>query len=257
MRYVVRALLVFAIAVAVTACAGTNKRNAAGDGASGDSAAEINTRLGLAYLQQGNAELALEKLNKALEQDPKSATAHHYLAETYRQTGQYEEAHDHFKKALALASKDGAIHNNYGVFLCEMREFAAADRAFLHATKLRNYASPSDAYENAGLCALREPDIKRAEERFRAALKLKAKRPVSLYQLAELSLTQKNYLEARAFLQRYEEVAPPSAHTLWLGVQIERELGNYGAAENYGKSLVQKFPNADETRLYRNFAESR
>lgn len=252
MKPVLRACLIVSLVVTgLSGCAGPNKRTA-----TGESAAEINTRLGLAYLQQGDAELALEKLNKALEQDPGLATAHHYLAETYRQTGQPREARDHFKKALSLAPNDGAIRNNYGVFLCESGDFREADRAFLQAAKQRDYASPSDAYENAGLCALREPDLNRAEERFRAALKLKSKRPVSLYQMAELSLAQKNPLEARAFLQRYEEVAPPAARSLWLGVQIERELGNHEAAANYGRLLSERFPDAEETRLYRNLPVS-
>lgn len=240
-----------ALVLVASGCAGTSKRDTR------ESAAEINTKLGLAYLQQGDTELAIEKLKKALEQDRKLATAHHYIAEAYRQTGQYDDARDHFKQALSLAPDDGATHNNYGVFLCDIDDFKEADRAFLRAVKVRHYATPADAYENAGLCALREPDLKRAEERFRAALKLKPQRVRSLYQMTELSFTDKSYLEARAFMQRYEAVGQHTARSLWLGVQIERELGNWDDAAKYGKQLGERFPDAEETRLYRELAKSK
>ncbi|KAF0190369.1 MAG: type IV pilus assembly protein PilF [Gammaproteobacteria bacterium] len=250
MNPLVKGAVMLLIVFAVAGCAGTSKR----DGH--ESAAEINAKLGLAYLQQGNAELAIEKLKKALEQDSKLASAHHYIAEAYRQSGEYDNAREHFKRALSLSSHDGAMYNNYGVFLCDAGDFKEADRAFLQAVKVHAYKEQADAYENAGLCALREPDLKRAEQRFRAALKLRPQQARSLLQMTEISLTDKSYLEARAFLQRYEAAAPHTARSLWLGVQIERELGNRDDATKYGNLLGEQYPDAEETRLYRKLAES-
>ena len=239
-------LLVLALALMAGGCAGTSARK---DNEK-ESAAEINARLGLAYLQQGNTKQALVKLNKALEENPKLATAHHYLAETYRQLGQLPDAEEHFKKALSLAPRDTAIQNNYGVFLCDQHQFEKADEMFLKAARNRTNGTSAEAYENAGLCAMRKPDLELAETHFRKALQLSANRPRSLYQMVELSVAKKSYLEARAFMQRYTDVAPLDPRMLWLGIQIERELGDWAAADKYGKQLTEGFPESREAKMY-------
>jgi type IV pilus assembly protein PilF len=243
--------MILVLALSLAGCAGTPAR----EDHDKESPAEINTRLGLAYLQQGNPEQALAKLNKALEQDPRLAAAHHYLAETYRQLGQLPDAEQHFRKALSLAPRDAAIQNNYGVFLCDESQYEKADEMFLKAARDRNNRSAAEAYENAGLCALREPDVGRAEERFRDALRLSANRPKSLYQMVELSVADKRYLEARAFLQRYLGVAAHDPRSLWLGIRIERELGAWAVASDYGKLLVEGFPGSEEAKMYQELAE--
>ena len=73
--------------------------------------------------------------------------------------------------------------------------------------------------------------------------------PESLYALAELKFNQQDYLGARAFLQRYFDVASASPQSLWLGVRIERQLGDEGAARGYAAQLRQRFPSAHETEL--------
>ena len=67
-----------------------------------ESPAVINAKLGLGYLRQGNYDVAQTKLEKALQQDPKLAMAHHYIAELYRQRGEYELAGEHYERAVKL-----------------------------------------------------------------------------------------------------------------------------------------------------------
>jgi type IV pilus assembly protein PilF len=61
-------------------------------------------------------------------------------------------------------------------------------------------------------------------------------------------LQQANYMPARAFLERYLEVSKTSPATLWLGVRIERGLGNKAGANNYAARLKNEYPTAVETR---------
>ena len=111
-----------------------------------------------------------------------------------------------------------------------------------------SYKRPDEAYENAGLCALRIPDSAKAEKYFRKALEINPKRHSSLYQLAQLNFDNHEYLKARAFLQRYFSIAAQSAQSLWLGVRIERELGDEEALAQYTKLLLDKFPDSEEAR---------
>lgn len=213
-----------------------------------EASAKINARLGLAYLQQGNYELALEKLEKALEQDPKQAIVHHYLAELHRQLNSMDEAEKHYKNALKLTPDDYSLHNNFGVFLCDKKDFDGAERGFLMAVQTAPVHKPRyEFYENLAQCMMRKPDWEKAEKYFRIALDVNPRLPVSLYQMARLSFENKKYLRARAFFQRYVELSTHTAETLWLGVRIERELGDTRVADEYASQLKVNFPLSNET----------
>lgn len=213
-----------------------------------DSPAQINAKLGLNYMQQGSYDVALEKLQRALKQDPDLPTAHHYIAELYRTLGNPELAEQHYRRALRLSPDDPAVHNNFGVFLCDRGRFDEAEERFLQAAGVPSYQRPDEAYQNAALCALREPDLDQAEKYFRRALEINPVRPNSLYQMARLSYETGEYLQARAFVQRYTAVAPHTPQSLSLALRIERRLGNEAAAERYARQLREKFPEAKEIR---------
>jgi type IV pilus assembly protein PilF len=101
---------------------------------------------------------------------------------------------------------------------------------------------------NAGNCARAARDLPRAEQHYRRAIGLQPRFGAALLALAELELEQKNYLSARAFLERYLAVARTNPSTLWLGVRIERGLGNVGTANQYAQRLKNEYPSAAETK---------
>ncbi len=213
-----------------------------------ESAASINARLGLAYMQQGDYETALEKLQRSLEQDPDQAAAHHYIAELYRQLGSLEDAGTHYEAALKLTPKDYSLQNNYGVFLCDQKDYAAAEKSFLMAVQTAPVTKARyEFYENLAQCMMRKPDRVKAEKYFRIVLEANPRMPVTLYQMARISFDEGKYFRARAFFQRFVEVSAHTAETLWLGVRIERELGDVKAADGYARQLKVNFPLSDET----------
>ena len=67
--------------------------------------------------------------------------------------------------------------------------------------------------------------------------------------MAEVSFRQDKFLPARAYLQRYAEVGRHSSRSLWLGVQVERALGDRDAEASYALRLEKAFPDSKETRL--------
>jgi type IV pilus assembly protein PilF len=213
-----------------------------------DTLAETNVKLGIGYLQQGQKELALSRLQRALQLDPNLPSAHNAIAILYDQLGEEGLAAQHYQRAVSLDPQDSRAHNNYGRFLCNRNEYAAAEEQFLLAVKNPFYETPDLAYENAGLCALRVPDLPKGEEYFRTALKLNPKLPSSLYQMASIHFNRSDYLPARAYLQRYENVAKPTAATLWLGIRIERVLGDKNAEASYAVALRSNFPDSEEAR---------
>ena len=69
----------------------------------------------------------------------------------------------------------------------------------------------------------------------------------------ELAYQQGNYLQARAFLQRYSDVSAPTAQTLWLCFNIERRLEDAAAAEICAARLRSEFPGSAELAQLRQF----
>ncbi|MFQ5470681.1 MAG: type IV pilus biogenesis/stability protein PilW [Gammaproteobacteria bacterium] len=216
-----------------------------------DSPAEINAKLGLQYLRQGKFDVAKDKLEKALEYDSELVIAHHYIAELYRQQGNNKRAEEHYGIALDLEPGDAALQNNFGVFLCEQGQYLDAEKRFLKAINNTDYTKKHEAYENAGLCTLRIPDVEKAESYFRQALKINGKLPNSLFQLAQINFDKGDYLRARAFIQRYSAVARQSARSLWLGIKIEQKLGGSEILESYSSQLLDQFRDSKEAQMLR------
>ncbi|MGM0593889.1 MAG: type IV pilus biogenesis/stability protein PilW [Pseudomonadota bacterium] len=217
-------------------------------------AADANADLGLRYMQQGNHELALEKLKRALTFDPNHVATHHYMAELYRRLERPEDADKHFRKAID--SLDGeeqqasALYNNYGAFLCDRERYEEGEQQFRQVLENPVYPRPDLVYENMGLCLESKPDYEGAEAHLRKALERNPRLPKSLLGMARISLARENHLSARAYLQRYESIARHTPESLWLGIRIERVLGDKNALASYGLALKGRFPDAPETKRY-------
>ncbi len=214
-------------------------------------AAQANADLGLRYMMQGNFELAMQKLNHALTFDPDHVSANHYLGELYRRLERYDDADKHFRRALYYADgEDSSLQNNYGSFLCSQNRISAGVKLFKKVLDNPVYPRRDQVYENLGLCFERKPDLEQAERYLRKGLELNSRAPKSLLGMARLSFAKENYLSVRAYLQRYSEVARHTPESLWLGIRVERVLGDKNALASYGLSLKGNFPNAEETKFY-------
>jgi type IV pilus assembly protein PilF len=244
MRNWAAAVAAVLLILALTACAPTNVNEV-----QTEKPAKVNVELGKAYMRQNNYNEAMIKLNRALKEDPNYAPAHSAIAVLYDRLEEVDKADEHYRKALELDPKNSLIHNNYGAFLCKRDHLQEADAQFQLALKDPLYPTPEYAYTNAGLCALRIPDLEKAETYFRAALQRQPKFPVALFQMAKLNFDAKNYLPARAYIQRYLEAGPETPSVLWMAVQVERELGDRNASASYAMRLKGQFPESEETRL--------
>jgi len=211
--------------------------------------AQANLNLGIAYLRTGEYERALEKLEKARQADDKYPPTYNALGVLYQQLGNKVKAEKFFLKALKLNGSDPSTLNNYGQFLCRESRFDEAEAAFLKAANNPLYATPEIAFSNAGSCAMSQGKLDIAETYFRDALQNNPKVAVALLQMAEISYATSNYLSARGYLQRYLEISAHTAKSLWLGIQIENELGDKNALSSYKLLLKNKFPDSQETRL--------
>ena len=210
-----------------------------------------NFELGISYMQDGQYEKALERLNRAREAMPDYPPTYSALGVLHQTLGVYDVAEDNFKKAIILNPKESSALNNYGLFLCQRQRFDEADEIFMRAVNNPLYATPELAYNNAGTCALNNGRIELAENYFKEALKRDPGIGTTLIQMSELSYGQGNYMPARGYLKRYLEYNKPSAKSLWLGIMIERELGDKDAVSSYALLLRNQFTESKEAELLR------
>lgn len=229
------------------ALAGCNQANVRPD-EDKSSSAEANMELGILYMREGKKAVALELLQKAIDQDPDLAEAHNAIAVLYENLGETDKADDHFRRAISLDSKNSQAHNNYGSFLCRNGRRDDAEEHFLAAAKNPLYETPEVAYTNAGICANTAKDSAKAEEYWRKALEVNARFPAALLHMARLNVSAKNFLQARAYLQRLHEQVRPNAESLWLGVQTERALGDKNAEASYSMLLKNGFPDSPQAK---------
>lgn len=233
------------LVLALSACNQTNIRSET----SAKRAAQDNVELATLYMREGKKAVALEVLQKALEQAPDLPEAHNTIAVLYENLGEDDKADTHYRRALSLDPKESQAHNNYGSFLCKAKRWDDAEEHYLKAAANPLYETPELSYTNAGTCASTSGDKAKAEEYWRMALKRNPSYPSALLQMARLGVAQENYMSARAYLQRLHAVIRPNAETLWLGIQTERVLGDKNAVASYSMLLKNGFPDSPQAKL--------
>ena len=245
----IRPYLMLAACALVAGCVSNPAPQFPGDKVSMKNASEDNVSLGIKYLQAGKRDVAMQKIQKAIQQDPDNADAYMGEALIYGAMGDTERADDAYRTALRKAPDDPEIQNNYAVFLCQHDKAAESEKYFLKAATNPNYSTPDAAYSNAGLCAALVPDPVAAEKFFRKAIDVNPNLPEPLYQMAALSYKQKKYLQARAFIERFNSVTPQQRpDAMYQAIEIERALGDQTGAAEIAKQLIKQFPASAEAQ---------
>jgi type IV pilus assembly protein PilF len=212
--------------------------------------ARIHTELGAAYYGAGQMPVAVQELKEAIKADPDYGPAHSQLGLVYMTLNEDAAAQQSFERALKIDPTDSSTNNNYGMFLCQRKREKEAMKHFATALKNPLYATPENAYTNAGVCSRMLGDDVKAEEWLRKALALQPNQSQALYQLADIAFKRDDLMNARALLNRHMQVSTPSADALWLGVRIEQRLGNRTALASYGTQLNNRYPEAPQTKAF-------
>ncbi|MEO8467147.1 MAG: type IV pilus biogenesis/stability protein PilW [Gammaproteobacteria bacterium] len=212
----------------------------------GSEAALANANLGAGYLQQGKMDLAVERLQRALKLNPRLADAHSYLAIAYDRLGMLAEAEMHYKRATQLEPNNSGAANTYAVFLCRQNRWADAEPLFKRAADNPTYSTPEVAYTNAGVCARGTGSADKATDYFRMALVRNPTFPDALQNLMELSYDAGNFMQTRAFVQRFLDSHVPTAPVLLMCVNVETQLKNHDGMDKCAAQLRSGFQGSPE-----------
>ncbi|NMH65494.1 type IV pilus biogenesis/stability protein PilW [Shewanella salipaludis] len=214
-------------------------------------AARERVQLGLTYLNRGNSEQAKYNLDRALEYAPELEDVHVALAYYYQTVGDLIRTEESYNRATSSKDASGDSMNNFGVFLCQQKQYDRAEKLFLAAIEMPKYTRTASSYENLGICSRDAGQVEKARHYFEIALKYDPRRQVSLLELAELELEQGELTAARAQMARYHAVTAQTPESLALAIHIEQALKDDAAARRFGILLLAKFPASLQAKQYR------
>lgn len=206
------------------------------------------TDLAGAYFARAQYKIALDELRKAITADSSYGPAYNVYGQVYMELAEDKLAEESFRRAIELDRNDSVARNNYGWFLCTRGRYDEGLAQFGLALRNPLYSQPELAMANAGVCAEKKGDVALAEANLVKSLKLQPDNANTLLKLAALQYRKGQYFEARRYLARHAELVPPNAESLWLGVRLERKLGDRAQEAAYGLQLRKRFPDSNEAR---------
>ncbi|MAR90743.1 MAG: type IV pilus biogenesis/stability protein PilW [Pseudomonadales bacterium] len=214
-------------------------------------AAQAYVEAGTIYLQKRRMDDASRTLKRAYEIAPDDPAVNNALALFYAMEGEAEQVIKYFERALAADPGFSQARNNYAAYLFKQGDYEEAIKQLQRVVKDYRYGRRFTAYENLGICYLRTGDREAAASAFNRALQLNPNLPVSLLEMAEISLENGDNQMAARYLSKYEAIAQPSPRQLWLGIRLQRILGNKDKLASYELALKNLFPGSDEYKAYK------
>ncbi|MBO9646545.1 MAG: type IV pilus biogenesis/stability protein PilW [Pseudacidovorax sp.] len=212
--------------------------------------AQLRLQLALGYFEQGQNQVALEEIGNALAADPSLGAAYNLRGLVYMRLDDPAQAEDSFRRAVALNPRDGDALHNYGWLMCQQKRYADAVQRFGAALAVPGYRDAARTWMTQGVCQMQAGDSAGAQRSLMQAYELDSANPVVGYNLALLLYQRRDDVRAQFYIRRVNNGPSANAESLWLGMRIERRLGNAEAVSQLGMQLRRRFPDARETLAY-------
>ncbi len=209
---------------------------------------QIRTELGAGYYERGQLDVAIEELSEAIKLDPNNAKAYNVFGLVYTMLGDNAKAEQNFQRALALAPQDSEIHHNWGWYLCSHGRARESIAEFELAIRNPLYKTPEIALINAGKCSASFGDTAAAEAYFKRAFATSPNNPQASYGLALLAYRSMRLEDARGWMKPVMLQANPTPEALYLGMCIEKKLGDRQSELSYVSQLRNRYPESAEAK---------
>ena len=210
--------------------------------------AQLHTDLAAGYYERGQMEVALDELNEALKIDPNNAKAYNIMGLIHTVLRDDAKAEQSFQRVLALAPQDSDIRSNWGWYLCTHGRGKESIAEFDNAIRNPLYKTPEVAFINAAGCSASIGEMRNAETYYRRALAVSANNPAAAYGLAQLMYREARFEDARGWMKIVLLQTSPTPEALYLGMCVERKLGDRASETAYASQLRNRYPEAVETK---------
>lgn len=212
--------------------------------------ARIRVELALGYFQQGKTNIALDEIKLAIAADPTFADAYSLRGLVYMALNDNAFAEESFNKALAIRQKDPNVLHNLGWLKCQQAAYASSMSYFDQALADPAYMGRAKTLMAQGLCQVRAGMLNEAESSFLKSYEYDAGNPVTGYNLSKLLFQKPELTRAQFYIRRLNNTEYANAESLWLGIKVEKKLGNLQAVEQLGSQLEKRFAQSPEAASY-------
>ena len=110
-------------------------------------------KFGVALVQRGKLNEAIENFEAAIRRKPRSFDPQYNLALVLQKIGRLDEAAQHYRTALALNEQHADAHNNLGAILLDQGKYAEAKQQFQRAAEIN--PNRVEAHINLGALCLK------------------------------------------------------------------------------------------------------
>lgn len=216
--------------------------------------ARVRTSLAAQYIRKNELDTAKRQLEKALAADSRYAPAYDMMGVLLQQEGSrinLEKADEYFKKAIALDKDFEQVHNNYGVYLSQMKRYKEAAEQFEIAGAALGYEGRIGALENLGRTYLQLDNHPAAAKAFLRALDGNRNSIIAHIELVDLLLEQQRVQQAQRLydetlvLVQGQGISP---RLLLQGIKIAAAQNNKTTRQQLAQQLLSAYPLSDEAK---------
>lgn len=217
-------------------------------------AARLRTAIAGQYIQERKLDNAQRELQRAFESDPRYAPAYDMMGVLLQQDGSpisLQKADGFFKKAISLDPDFTQAHNNYGVYLSQMKQYNAAMQQFEIAGSTLGYAGRSKALENLGTTALKLNQPDKAVQAFNKALDANSDSLVARMELIDFYLKKGQYQPAQKYYTELVSLMGENdlgARITLQGIKLAKIYGYTQDQQRLTQKLFDLYPSSDEAK---------
>lgn len=213
-------------------------------------AADIRLQLGLHYLAVKDYAAAQRNLLRAQQAAPRDYRVPLALARVAEAQQNSAQTRRYYQHAQQLAPLNGYVANNYGAFLCGLRQYDEAHQQFKLATDAQQSDAAQDALLFSGYCYLQAGEDRAARQQFDLVLDAAPEQGSSLLTEVERRLEQQQWASVPLLLEVYHQHLPATAESLGLQIRFAAQQGNAADVTRYGDRLARSFPQSIQYQRY-------
>ncbi len=208
--------------------------------------AKIRLELAVNYFEQGQTTVALDEVKQSLAADPAYADAHNLRGLIYMRLNDLTQAEESFRRALAIHPRDPNTLHNYGWLVCLQKRYPESLQMFSQALASPIYNGKAKTYMAQGMCQIRQGNLPEAEQSLVRSYEIDPGNPITGYNLAQLLSQRGDWERAQFYIRRVNNSEYANAETLWLGIRVERRVGDRLAMQQLADQLKKRYPQSRE-----------
>jgi TolB-like protein/Tfp pilus assembly protein PilF len=192
----------------------------------------------------------LSLCNKALSLDPNLSDGYWIRGRYYRNTGQLEKAVDDLNRAIDINPNNALAFRYLGTIYFIKRDYIKALKNLKKAEKLERGNELTQLYSDIGQVYISIGEFKKAEEYFKASIRLQPNFIEGYRSLIWAEIRQGKFEEAYENAKRLLSLYPDNTDSNGIMAETLSNLGRYREADNYYNEWLLKSKELGENQIF-------